>query len=150
MKEAVGANMNTWLVGRVPVAHFVNPAVYAADGSLRARGKKVFSLQVRIMTGQAVRREVNRVKQIVTMGSLRRRNGVVRRVVKGELISGPLLPRENGVEVTPQRPELAAHHACHHTFRPDRTTANCPLTQADLSAGGGGGRGQPPRLRRLD
>lgn len=53
LKEAAGVNMNTWVVGRVPVAHFVNPAVYAADGTLRARGEKVFFLRARIMTGQA-------------------------------------------------------------------------------------------------
>lgn len=53
MTRTAGANMNTWLVGRVPVAHRVVPPTLAEDGSLKARGEKTFFLKGRIMAGQA-------------------------------------------------------------------------------------------------
>ena len=46
--------MNTWMVGRVPVAHLVNHPVYKEDGtSLQKKGDKIFFLKGRIMAGQA-------------------------------------------------------------------------------------------------
>lgn len=45
--------MNTWIVGRVPVAHLVNKPVLAADGTETQRGIKSFFLKGRIMAGQA-------------------------------------------------------------------------------------------------
>lgn len=45
--------MNTWIVGRVPVAHVVKKAVEAADGAVQTRGEKTFLLKGRIMAGQA-------------------------------------------------------------------------------------------------
>lgn len=45
--------MNTWIVGRVPVAHIVTQPVLGADGSVRERGRKTFFLKARIMAGQA-------------------------------------------------------------------------------------------------
>jgi large subunit ribosomal protein L46 len=45
--------MNTWMVGRVPVAHLIEKPVYSEDGSLKERGDKIFFLKGRIMAGQA-------------------------------------------------------------------------------------------------
>jgi len=45
--------MNTWIVGRVPVAHHVLRPVFKEDGSLQKRGDKIFFLKGRIMAGQA-------------------------------------------------------------------------------------------------
>ncbi len=46
--------MNTWIVGRVPVAHHVVKPVLAEDGtSVAQRGEKLFFLKGRIMAGQA-------------------------------------------------------------------------------------------------
>ncbi|KAH6636289.1 39S mitochondrial ribosomal protein L46-domain-containing protein [Chaetomium tenue] len=53
--ESAGVNMNTWVVGRVPVAHHVvKPVVDEAGGTTVVdRGTKTFFLKGRIMTGQA-------------------------------------------------------------------------------------------------
>ncbi|KAL2258097.1 hypothetical protein VTK26DRAFT_8733 [Humicola hyalothermophila] len=54
LAESAGVNMNTWIVGRVPVAHHVVRPVLGEDGSsLVKRGEKVFFLKGRIMAGQA-------------------------------------------------------------------------------------------------
>ncbi|GAB1320268.1 54S ribosomal protein L17 mitochondrial [Madurella fahalii] len=54
LAESAGINMNTWIVGRVPVAHRVIKPVFAEDGTtLRQRGEKTFFLKGRIMAGQA-------------------------------------------------------------------------------------------------
>ena len=45
--------MNTWLVGRVPIAHLVRKPIYRDDGSVLKRGVKTFFLKGRIMDGQA-------------------------------------------------------------------------------------------------
>jgi len=45
--------MNTWIVGRVPVAHHVTRHAYRDDGSLQRRGEKTFFIKGRIMAGQA-------------------------------------------------------------------------------------------------
>lgn len=45
--------MNTWMVGRVPVAHVVRHPVHKADGAVEARGQKTFFIKGRIMAGQA-------------------------------------------------------------------------------------------------
>ncbi|KAI0389876.1 39S mitochondrial ribosomal protein L46-domain-containing protein [Xylariaceae sp. FL0594] len=53
LEMAAGVNMNTWLVGRAPVAHIVRQPQYNEDTSLKARGEKIFFLKGRIMAGQA-------------------------------------------------------------------------------------------------
>ncbi|KAI1384635.1 39S mitochondrial ribosomal protein L46-domain-containing protein [Hypoxylon trugodes] len=53
LEYAAGVNMNTWLVGRVPVAHMVTHPEFNEDTSLKQRGEKVFFLKGRIMAGQA-------------------------------------------------------------------------------------------------
>ncbi|KAK3333213.1 39S mitochondrial ribosomal protein L46-domain-containing protein [Cercophora scortea] len=54
LAESAGVNMNTWIVGRVPVAHHVRDPVVGADGKEAPRsGEKVFFLKGRIMAGQA-------------------------------------------------------------------------------------------------
>lgn len=45
--------MNTWVVGRVPVAHVVTQPVVKADGTVEKKGQKTFFLKGRIMAGQA-------------------------------------------------------------------------------------------------
>lgn len=46
--------MNTWIVGRVPVAHHVvRPVFGQKDGALLKKGEKIFFLKGRIMAGQA-------------------------------------------------------------------------------------------------
>jgi large subunit ribosomal protein L46 len=46
--------MNTWIVGRVPVAHHVVKPVLGDDGAAVVQpGEKVFFLKGRIMAGQA-------------------------------------------------------------------------------------------------
>ncbi|KAI1433932.1 39S mitochondrial ribosomal protein L46-domain-containing protein [Xylaria sp. CBS 124048] len=53
MTDAAGVNMNTWMVGRVPVAHMVIEPQFNEDKSLKLRGEKIFFLKARIMAGQA-------------------------------------------------------------------------------------------------
>ncbi|KAI0104909.1 39S mitochondrial ribosomal protein L46-domain-containing protein [Hypoxylon sp. NC0597] len=53
LEAAAGVNMNTWLVGRVPVAHLVTHPEFNEDTSLKRKGEKVFFLKGRIMAGQA-------------------------------------------------------------------------------------------------
>ncbi|KAI1500504.1 39S mitochondrial ribosomal protein L46-domain-containing protein [Biscogniauxia marginata] len=53
LKSAAGVNMNTWIVGRVPVAHLVTQPEFNEDTSLKQRGEKIFFLKGRIMAGQA-------------------------------------------------------------------------------------------------
>lgn len=53
LDQAAGVNMNTWLVGRVPVAHIVDQPVLAADGAVEKKGQKTFFIKGRIMAGQA-------------------------------------------------------------------------------------------------
>ncbi|KAI2637401.1 39S mitochondrial ribosomal protein L46-domain-containing protein [Xylaria nigripes] len=53
LEHAAGVNMNTWMVGRVPVAHMVTQHEYNEDNSLKSHGRKVFFLKARIMAGQA-------------------------------------------------------------------------------------------------
>lgn len=53
MDRTAGINMNTWIVGRVPVAHRVTRPTYSADGALEQRGEKTFFIKGRIMAGQA-------------------------------------------------------------------------------------------------
>ncbi|KAI1769249.1 39S mitochondrial ribosomal protein L46-domain-containing protein [Hypoxylon sp. FL1150] len=53
LESAAGVNMNTWIVGRVPVAHLVTQPEFNEDTSLKQRGEKVFFLKGRIMAGQA-------------------------------------------------------------------------------------------------
>lgn len=53
MDQAVGVNMNTWMVGRAPIAHMVTQPVVDADGAVQVRGRKTFFLKARIMAGQA-------------------------------------------------------------------------------------------------
>lgn len=44
--------MNTWMVGRVPVAHLVKHPEFNEDTSVKQRGVKVFFHKGRIMAGQ--------------------------------------------------------------------------------------------------
>ncbi|KAL7626916.1 hypothetical protein AAE478_003690 [Parahypoxylon ruwenzoriense] len=53
LKSAAGVNMNTWIVGRVPVAHIVTQPEFNEDTSLKQRGEKTFFLKGRILAGQA-------------------------------------------------------------------------------------------------
>ncbi|KAK8065797.1 mitochondrial ribosomal protein [Apiospora hydei] len=53
LDAAAGPNMNTWIVGRVPVAHHVVQPKFKEDTSLAAKGEKTFFLKGRIMAGQA-------------------------------------------------------------------------------------------------
>ena len=54
LAESAGVNMNTWMVGRVPVAHHKVQPILAEDGaSLVQRGEKIFFLKGRILAGQA-------------------------------------------------------------------------------------------------
>ncbi|KAL2212712.1 50S ribosomal subunit L30 [Sarocladium strictum] len=53
LEQAAGVNMNTWTVGRVPVAHLVVPAKMKDDGTIVEKGRKTFFLKGRIMAGQA-------------------------------------------------------------------------------------------------
>ena len=45
--------MNTWIVGRVPVAHHVSQPAPNEDLKLDKKGEKIFFLKARIMAGQA-------------------------------------------------------------------------------------------------
>lgn len=45
--------MNTWIVGRVPVAHVKVEPTKATDKQVAKRGEKTFLLKGRIMAGQA-------------------------------------------------------------------------------------------------
>ena len=47
--------MNTWIIGRAPVAHFVREPKFASDNPSRVQvpGEKCFFLRGRIMAGQA-------------------------------------------------------------------------------------------------
>ncbi|EPE10341.1 50s ribosomal subunit l30 [Ophiostoma piceae UAMH 11346] len=51
LEEAVGTNMNTWTVGRVPIAHFVRPVEPAEKKNITS--VKTFFIKGRIMAGQA-------------------------------------------------------------------------------------------------
>lgn len=53
LEQAAGVNMNTWMVGRAPVAHMVTRPVLASDGQPERKGEKVFFMKARIMAGQA-------------------------------------------------------------------------------------------------
>jgi large subunit ribosomal protein L46 len=53
LDQSAGVNMNTWMVGRVPVAHVVVKPAHGADGKLEKKGSKTFFLKGRIMAGQA-------------------------------------------------------------------------------------------------
>lgn len=53
MDQTAGVNMNTWIVGRVPVAHLVTDSVAGPDGAVQKKGEKTFFLKARIMAGQA-------------------------------------------------------------------------------------------------
>ena len=53
LASAAGVNMNTWIVGRVPVSHLVYQPVIKADSTVEKKGEKIFFLKGRIMAGQA-------------------------------------------------------------------------------------------------
>lgn len=52
LEQTAGVNMNTWFVGRVPVAHIVRPPV-ANEQGVTGKGQKTFFIKGRIMAGQA-------------------------------------------------------------------------------------------------
>ncbi|WYZ40702.1 hypothetical protein EsH8_IV_001043 [Colletotrichum jinshuiense] len=53
LDETAGVNMNTWMVGRVPVAAHVNRPAAKDDNTAVSKGQKTFFLKGRIMAGQA-------------------------------------------------------------------------------------------------
>lgn len=54
MVQTGGLNMNTWLVGRVPIGHHISkPYLNTEDSSLSKAGEKTFFLKARILAGQA-------------------------------------------------------------------------------------------------
>lgn len=53
LEQSAGVNMNTWLVGRVPVAHHVVKPQYNEASALESKGSKTFLLKGRIFAGQA-------------------------------------------------------------------------------------------------
>ncbi len=54
LAAAAGVNMNTWIVGRVPVAHLVlKPVLREEDSAVEEKGEKIFFIKGRIMAGQA-------------------------------------------------------------------------------------------------
>ncbi|KZL80368.1 nudix domain-containing protein [Colletotrichum incanum] len=53
LDETAGVNMNTWMVGRVPVAAYVKKPATTKDDATAAKGQKTFFLKGRIMAGQA-------------------------------------------------------------------------------------------------
>ncbi|KAI1102812.1 39S mitochondrial ribosomal protein L46-domain-containing protein [Jackrogersella minutella] len=52
LASAAGVNMNTWIVGRAPVAHLVVQHEFNEDSSIKRRGEKIFFMKGRIMAGQ--------------------------------------------------------------------------------------------------
>ncbi|KAK4455930.1 39S mitochondrial ribosomal protein L46-domain-containing protein [Podospora aff. communis PSN243] len=57
LKQSAGVNMNTWIVGHVPVAHYIQEPTFEegedAKTAPEKRGNKIFFLKGRIMAGQA-------------------------------------------------------------------------------------------------
>ncbi|KAH8653584.1 39S mitochondrial ribosomal protein L46-domain-containing protein [Xylariales sp. PMI_506] len=53
LESAAGVNMNTWLVGRVPVAHYVTKPEFDEKTKTTPAVEKTFFLKGRIMAGQA-------------------------------------------------------------------------------------------------
>jgi len=52
--QTAGVNMNTWIVGRVPVGHhIINPYTNRESGELEQQGVRTFFMKGRIMAGQA-------------------------------------------------------------------------------------------------
>ncbi|KAN0095855.1 39S mitochondrial ribosomal protein L46 domain containing protein [Hyaloscypha variabilis] len=52
--QTAGVNMNTWIVGRVPVGHhIINPYLNRESGELEQQGVRTFFMKGRIMAGQA-------------------------------------------------------------------------------------------------
>lgn len=51
--QTAGLNMNTWIVGHVPVGHHIIKPRYAQDLSIEAAGEKTFFMKARILAGQA-------------------------------------------------------------------------------------------------
>ncbi|KAK0646232.1 39S mitochondrial ribosomal protein L46-domain-containing protein [Cercophora newfieldiana] len=56
LEQTAGVNMNTWMVGRVPVAHYVKRPSFGEGETAKTapekRGEKTFFLKGRIMAGQ--------------------------------------------------------------------------------------------------
>jgi large subunit ribosomal protein L46 len=57
LAESAGVNMNTWIVGRAPIAHHVVEPTFGegedAKSAPEKRGQKIFFVKGRIMAGQA-------------------------------------------------------------------------------------------------
>ncbi|KAE9367340.1 hypothetical protein N431DRAFT_382971 [Stipitochalara longipes BDJ] len=52
--QTAGVNMNTWIVGHVPVGHhIINPYLNRESGELEQQGVRTFFMKGRIMAGQA-------------------------------------------------------------------------------------------------
>ncbi|KAK3313519.1 39S mitochondrial ribosomal protein L46-domain-containing protein [Apodospora peruviana] len=52
LAESAGVNMNTWIVGRVPIAHYITKPEEVESVKAPATGEKIFFLKGRIMAGQ--------------------------------------------------------------------------------------------------
>jgi large subunit ribosomal protein L46 len=52
--QTAGVNMNTWIVGHVPVGHhIINPRFHPESKELEKQGNRTFFMKGRIMAGQA-------------------------------------------------------------------------------------------------
>ncbi|KUJ19564.1 uncharacterized protein LY89DRAFT_642690 [Mollisia scopiformis] len=51
--QTAGLNMNTWIVGHVPIGHHIIKPRYTSDSALEKQGEKTFFMKGRIMAGQA-------------------------------------------------------------------------------------------------
>lgn len=59
LEYSAGVNMNTWIIGNVPVGHYQHDYLKArkTDSGLNELGLKTFFMKARIMAGQASLKE---------------------------------------------------------------------------------------------
>jgi len=58
LDQAAGVNMNTWIVGRVPVAHLVTEPTLGADGSVQSRGHPLGYTDFKWLTREELQKEL--------------------------------------------------------------------------------------------
>ncbi|OBT45776.1 hypothetical protein VE00_03852 [Pseudogymnoascus sp. WSF 3629] len=51
--QSAGMNMNTWIVGHVPIGHYISKPHLGGDSAMTKQGEKTFFMKGRIMAGQA-------------------------------------------------------------------------------------------------
>lgn len=51
--QSAGVNMNSWIVGRVPIGHYISKPRLGSDSAITSQGEKTFFMKGRIMAGQA-------------------------------------------------------------------------------------------------